>query len=383
MKQLKNMRSIQKLIFLISVLLINPLLIMAQQGKSKKNALRETKPEFFQTEEARRIGDQVLLFQRDTGGWPKNTDMTSKLSDSEQEKIQKQKSRRNDSTIDNGATTTQMIYLARLYQETKDERYRDAFRKAVEYLLSGQYENGGWPQFWPETRGYQFRITFNDDAIVNTLKLFQNMIAQKAPYQGDLTDEALRQRLSESFNKGIECILKTQIKVNGELTVWCQQHDENTFAPAHARAYELPSFCSQESASIVRLLISLPNPNARIKKAIHGAMKWFDTYKLTGLRYERTRDANGKRMASLVKDPQGEPLWARFYDLERCEPYVCDRDGIPRRHLEEIGEERRNGYSWYGTQAAKLYPLYEKWAAKYDPEHKVNISLQTKGINEN
>ena len=30
---------------------------------------------------------------------------------------------------------------------TKDIRYRDAFLQGVEYLLSGQYENGGWPQF--------------------------------------------------------------------------------------------------------------------------------------------------------------------------------------------------------------------------------------------
>ena len=81
----------------------------------------------------------------------------------------KDKSRRDDSTIDNNATTAQMIFLARLYRQTKDIRYRDAFLQGVEYLLSGQYENGGWPQFWPGPRGYQVHITFNDDAIVNTL----------------------------------------------------------------------------------------------------------------------------------------------------------------------------------------------------------------------
>ena len=76
-------------------------------------------------------------------------------------------------------------------------------------------------------------------------------------------------------------------------------------------------------------------------------------------------------------------MWARYYDLKYCEPFVCDRDGIPRRHLEEIGPERRNGYSWYGNRPASLYPLYEQWANKYDPKHKVKISLQTKGANEN
>lgn len=104
-----------------------------------------------------------------------------------------------------------MIFLARLYRQTKDIRYRDAFLQGVEYLLSGQYENGGWPQFWPGPRGYQVHITFNDDAIVNTLNMIRDMMNHKAPYEDDLIDKALCVRLGKAFNKGIECILATQI----------------------------------------------------------------------------------------------------------------------------------------------------------------------------
>ena len=50
-----------------------------------RNALRETDPAFFQTEEAQRIGDQVILYQRVTGGWPKNIDMSRRLTDDEWE----------------------------------------------------------------------------------------------------------------------------------------------------------------------------------------------------------------------------------------------------------------------------------------------------------
>lgn len=60
----------------------------------------------------------------------------------------------------------------------------------MEYLLSGQYENGGWPQFWPGPRGYQVHITFNDDAIVNTLNMIRDMMNHKAPYEDDLIDKA-------------------------------------------------------------------------------------------------------------------------------------------------------------------------------------------------
>jgi len=130
--------------------------------------------------------------------------------------------------------------------------------------------------------------------------------------------------------------------------------------------------------------MSLPNPDDRIKASIHAGMRWFDTYKLTGYRVERSYDqATGQRDTRLVEDPASGPLWARYYDLKNCKPFVCDRDGVPRQRLEEIGSERRNGYAWYGNRAEGLYEIYNKWADKFDPEHKVNISLKTKGANEN
>ena len=307
-----------------------------------KQLMRKTDPAYFKTDEARQVGNQLLLYQRVTGGWPKNIDMARPLTSDEQAQLLIDKEKPDDSTTDNDATNIQMMFLARLYQNTKDLRYREAFRKGVEYLLSGQYENGGWPQFWPEMHGYQIHITYNDDAMVNTLKLFRDMMAQKEPYQGDLTDQALRKRMAEAFDKGIDCILATQIVKDGVPTVWCQQHDRETFEPAPARAFELPSYCSMESVSLTRLLMELPNPDDRVKKAVHAAMRWFDKYKLTGYKIVRVGSRGSyDQDTRLEKDPHAETL------------------------------------------AASLYPLYEKWAEKYDPAHKVAISLHTKGANEN
>ncbi len=349
----------------------------------QRSALLESDPAFFKTEDAARIGEQILVYQRCTGGWPKNIDMARRMTDAELAQVLSEKSRRDDSTIDNNATTTQMIYLARLYKATGESRYKDGFDKGVEYLLSGQYENGGWPQFWPEMDGYQVHITFNDNAISNTLRMFDDIVNGREPYGGDIVDDALRTKLKASFDKGIDCILNSQIVVKGKPTVWCQQVDRETLAPAGARAFELASFCSAESADIVELLMSIPNPDKRVKAAVHGAMAWYDKYKLTGLRYDRGRDEKGERYARLVADENAAPIWARFYDLELNEPFVCDRDGVPRRHLEQIGRERRCGYAWYSSAPARLYPMYEAWAAANDPRHKVKISLSVKGANEN
>ncbi len=374
----------KKLLTLLLVLTSVVVTVQAQRGRGGRNLPTHEKEDFYKTEEARRIGDQVLLYQRVTGGWPKNINMSRPLTDEERAQVLRDKERRDDSTTDNGATNMQMLYLAKLYQATQVERYKEGVLKAVEYLLSGQYENGGWPQFWPEMHGYQMHITYNDDAMVNTMNLLRAVAQQKDPYQG-LADEALRQRCMKAFDKGVECILKTQMhNKEGRLTVWCQQHYRDNYEPAPARAYELPSYCSMESASITKLLMSLPNPDERVKQAVHAAMAWFDKYKLTGLRIQRTGPwASMDGDTKLVEDADAEPIWGRYYDLKYCEPYVCDRDGLPRRRLEDIGHERRNGYAWFGSRPAELYPTYDKWADRYDPQHKVTVSLKTKGANEN
>ena len=374
----------KKLLTLLLVLTSVVVTVQAQRGRGGRNLPTHEKEDFYKTEEARRIGDQVLLYQRVTGGWPKNINMSRPLTDEERVQVLRDKERRDDSTTDNGATNMQMLYLAKLYQATQVERYKEGVLKAVEYLLSGQYENGGWPQFWPEMHGYQMHITYNDDAMVNTMNLLRAVAQQKDPYQG-LADEALRQRCMKAFDKGVECILKTQMhNKEGRLTVWCQQHYRDNYEPAPARAYELPSYCPMESASITKLLMSLPNPDERVKQAVHAAMAWFDKYKLTGLRIQRTGPwASMDGDTKLVEDADAEPIWGRYYDLKYCEPYVCDRDGLPRRRLEDIGHERRNGYAWFGSRPAELYPTYDKWADRYDPQHKVTVSLKTKGANEN
>ena len=78
-------------------------------AQQQPDRLRETNESFFTTHEARRIGDQVLLYQRCTGGWPKNIDMCRAMTPKEQEKVREEKQRRDDSTIDNNATANAAV----------------------------------------------------------------------------------------------------------------------------------------------------------------------------------------------------------------------------------------------------------------------------------
>lgn len=182
--------------------------------------------------------------------------MPAELTEQEYAKARNAKEDVNQSTIDNNATTTEIQYLARLYQATQKEKYKEGVLKGIQYLLKAQYDNGGWPQFYPRPTGYYVQITYNDNAMVRVMQQLREIYEKQSPYTF-IPDETCQQA-RKAFDKGIECILRTQVRQNGELTVWCAQHDRITLEPCKARAYELPSLSGQESDNIVLLLMSLP-----------------------------------------------------------------------------------------------------------------------------
>lgn len=350
-----------------SVALSAAIALPAMAIHPKNSCLKRNSVRFLKSDTAAMVASQVMAYQRVTGGWPKNIDMCRPHTQEELDKVMADKSRTDDSTTDNNATVLQMKFLAKMYQATGRQEYRDAFVRAVEYLLSGQYPEGGWPQFWPDPRGYQVHVTYNDHAMVNTMSILRDISAGAGPYT-DMIDKETALRIDKAFAKGIEWILADQIRdKEGRLTVWCQQHDRHTHAPAMARSYELPSYCSSESVGIIRLLMSLPEPDARVRRAVHSAMAWLDAHKIEGFSYKSVI-IDGQSERVLVPDPTAEPLWARFYDLENAEPFVSDRDGVPVRDVMQIGRERRNGYGWYNRSVAEVYPAYLEWAARYPAE---------------
>ena len=333
---------------LILALLVSGSLLAAED--SARRFLK--KPDsWFASEEAKKVAAIILSFQTDAGGWPKNTDTISRAYDGDRTKLVP--------TFDNKATVDELRFMARMFVATKDETYRKSFDRGLAYVLSAQYPNGGWPQFFPLRKGYYDRITFNDGAMVRVLE-FVREVARDTRYAflAPQTHEACR----KAFDLGIACILKCQIVVDGKPAVWCAQHDETTFAPAKARSYELPSFSGSESVGIVRLLLSLEKPTPEIRAAIEGAVAWLEAHKVTGLRLEKETDKDGKPDLVMIPDPKAPALWARFYDLKTGAPFVCDRDGIPKPKLADIGSERRNGYSWFGEYARDLLAKdYPKW----------------------
>jgi PelA/Pel-15E family pectate lyase len=335
---------------LLSVLLMNATGLLG--AESARSYLNRT-DDWFASDEGKRIAENILSWQSPLGNWPKNTNTVTVRFTGDPAKL--------SGTFDNSATLDELRFLARAFNATAEPRARQAFLKGFDHILKAQYSNGGWPQHYPPGTGYSRHITFNDNSMVRLME-FSRETARSPKYS--FLDSTRRKDAQEAFDRGIQCILKCQIKVNDQLTAWCAQHDAVDFRPQPARAYELISLSGSESAGIVRLLMSLDRPSPEVVQAIEAAVAWFESAKLTGIKVIQEKDPQAPRgyNKKVVNDPSAPPLWARFYEIGTNQPIFSDRDGIPKASLAEIGYERRNGYAWLGDWPASLLAKdYPEW----------------------
>ena len=345
---------------------------------------RSLADDFLKTEEAARIAQNVLDWQLDTGGWPKNVPMQDALSPREREAVLAFKSDRKRGTIDNGATFTEMRFLARMYRErgrgNREEGRADGIaekclagvEKGLDFLLYMQYPNGGWPQCDPAKVGYWHQITYNDGAMVNVMNLLRDVYEGRAPFDIPLPEEK-KSAARAAFRKGLDCILKTQIRQNGRLTVWCQQHDRDTLAPCIGRSFELPALCSMESAGILDLLMSLdlgeyPADFQRaVAESLKSAVEWFDKTALLGYKVERNwRRPDGIKTSRLVRIPpeESKPMWCRYYTLDDNRPFTGRRDSTMNFDFLEMERGENMSYMWFNDRGTRVKRNYLKWLKK-------------------
>jgi PelA/Pel-15E family pectate lyase len=173
----------------------------------------QQKPDWYASAVARAVADSVLLYQSPAGGWPKNTNLATPpsvafLAGTDADLLA--------NTIDNDATTLPMQFLALMVQATRDARYRRAFERGLDYLLAAQYPNGGWPQYFPLREGYYSRITYNDNAMVRVLAVLRDAAAGRPPYA--FVDASRRAKAGAAVARGIDVILRTQVRQDGKLT---------------------------------------------------------------------------------------------------------------------------------------------------------------------
>src|SRR5665647_262717 len=88
--------------------------------------------------EITKIADNILIYQRNNGGWSKNYDMQAILTSEQIDLLIKTKDQ-NHTTFDNSTTYTHVQYLAQAYLQTSLEKYKEACLKGIKFMLKAQY----------------------------------------------------------------------------------------------------------------------------------------------------------------------------------------------------------------------------------------------------
>lgn len=266
-------------------------------------------------------------------------------------------------TIDNGATVNELLFLADVYQRSPTDTYRDAVRKAFDFLLTMQLPGGGFPQVYPARGGdsYSNYVTFNDDAMARALVLLQRGARQQPPLQGELLTAAQRASAERAIAAAVSYIVAAQIEQAGVKTVWCAQHDPRSHEPRGARSYEHPSKSGSESAGVVAFLMTLPQ-TPDIKASVQAALAWFASpnvlHKDTA--YVVRPEGSSDDSYNPIQMRAGSTMWCRFYELDRDACFFSGRasDDPPGKgkqsDIMEIEPERRYGYQWGGSYGSKL-----------------------------
>ena len=327
--------------------------------------------------EARRIADIVVSFQTPAGGWGKNLNFTKYPRSPGEHFVADNGSlflgpADNDAprdarwnyvgTFDNGATITQLRFLAKVITANATNQaaaYRASFLRGLDYVFAAQYPNGGWPQVWPLAGGYHDAITYNDNAMVNVLKLLGDVADGQSEFA--FVPAATRAQAAASFKRGLDCLLATQIVTAGRRTVWCQQHDALTLQPTSARNYEMPCQSSGESGAIVLFLMELPDPGTNVVAAVRAAVAWFDKTKMKDVAFKSTGAAGRK----LIAAPGAGLTWARYYELGTDRPIFGERDKTIHDTVDDLSAERRKGYGWFQDTPKRVLQHYARWVTKH------------------
>ncbi|MBN2743120.1 MAG: pectate lyase [Marinilabiliaceae bacterium] len=323
--------------------------------------VRDTNYQRHSPENFQAIAKNLIAYQNNDGGWPKNIDWLAQLNpDSVKQALSE---RYRQSTFDNRNIYPQIEYLAHAYSRSGNKLFLKSAIKGLQYIFNNQHANGGW-------RGWDVdAITFNDDVMTGIMHLLLD-IAQDAPQYSDLPNK-IRKQSRKSLNRAVALTLHCQVNVNGVKKGWAQQHDHQTLAPTGARTFELPGLTANESSSIIAFLMRIEKPTPAIVHAIETGIAWLQQSAIYGIRIETVEVPEGtypgltlKIDRKQVDDPSAGPLWARFYETDTNRPFMCTRQGEKVFSLNEVNPERRAGYAWYGIWPQKLieeqYPAWEK-----------------------
>lgn len=370
----------KKLATLLLLLMCVQLQCVAASGYQSKTWAALCKGEmgadWYGSDEAKSVADTLIATQKTNGGWMKNYQYHI-LTATELKTYKSTSSRVEHSCFDNGSTTQEMRFLAKVYNKTGEERYLTSLKKALNLIFTaGKNLKGGWAQYWPlssDTYSYQNYITFNDDLMTNIMKLLMEIYQDKGDFAG-LFDEETRTKCKTQFDSAIECVINCQVDDNGTKSAWCAQHDPADFLPVEGRPHELPSISGCESASLLSFLMTVPNPSKELQECITAGVTWLQNHKyMENAAIEDYTNSDGVADRRIVTK-QGSNLWGRFIQIGgESGQKIYEKFYNKLKARGKKREHSTTGYTYYEYQIAeasydstKAYqPIYAIYSNDY------------------
>lgn len=234
------------------------------------------------------VADLIVALQNEDGGFqvlPDNYEMSQKETGLG--------SMKDVSSVYNGATTSELKYLAKYITANKpeDSKYQDAFVKGIKYLLTTQHDNGGWSMNPGSESGFNANIEVGNKAMTEVLTLLSDIaILNNQDYV--FARKAMNvDEIKSAVEKGNDFIVKSQISNNNKKSGWATQYDKSGNVTM-GHTYERESVSSYTTKDVIDYLMTIHNPSQDIKDAVESAYSWLKDVKIADKEQKVVKDTS-------------------------------------------------------------------------------------------
>ena len=259
------------------------------------------------------VADLIVALQNEDGGFqvlPDNYEMSQKETGLG--------SMKDVSSVYNGATTSELKYLAKYITANKpeDSKYQDAFVKGIKYLLTTQHDNGGWSMNPGSGSGFNANIEVGNKAMTEVITLLSDIaILNNQDYV--FARKAMNvDEIKSAVEKGNDFIVKSQISNNNKKSGWATQYDKSGNVTM-GHTYERESVSSYTTKDVIDYLMTIHNPSQDIKDAVESAYSWLKDVKIADKEQKVVKDTsmNNGFDVYLV---DGSGTWASNYVYDKA-----------------------------------------------------------------
>lgn len=219
------------------------------------------------------------------------------------------------SSIENGATTAELKYLAKYITENKpeDSKYQDAFIKGIKFLLSTQLDNGGWTMQPNGGSGFNGNIEVGNSAMTEVLTLLSDIAVLNNQNYVFARKAMNVDAIKSAVEKGNDFIVASQISNNNKKAGWASQYDK-VGKVTMGRTYERASVSSYTTKAVVDYLMTIHNPSQAVKDAVESAYSWLKDVKIANKKQEVVKDTSMNNGFDVYfVDEEGKWTWASNY----------------------------------------------------------------------